>query len=200
MSFFISINGQFRPYTPSNFISSNEVKAISSKFPIDSIVSHDEISKTKLNDTTKHTLHEAFLKNQKKKQLNQKSIFAKDLMSAPVYYHYDNDSFSKVFESFKHYQYKHFPILNTQQILVGIVSDRDLLKTFDHNLLVKDFMSKEVLTVRSNARIQEIAMVMLNEQLSALPVISDKNTIIGIITKSDLLNFIIKNYNLDFYT
>jgi CBS domain-containing protein len=51
---------------------------------------------------------------------------------------------------------------------------------------VKDVMSRNVITVRPEAHIQDVAALMTAHHLRALPVVDDENQVVGIITESDL--------------
>lgn len=196
MSFFISFNGQFKPYTPSNFIKDNEISPVMANQSIDKIHSNQTDNPKNRLLITQKIVH-SYLNHTRSKNYSHDSIFARDLMSSPVYFHYVNDTYQEIFNSFTKFHYKHFPILNNQDILVGMVSDRDLLRFYNQQILIKDFMSTEVLTVRENARIQDIALVMLNENLGCTPVINENHAIIGLITKSNLLEFIIRKFHFE---
>ena len=89
----------------------------------------------------------------------------------------------------------HLPILDKDDTLVGIISDRDLHHpTTD---LVTKYMSSEVLTCLDTTRIQDIAKIMLHENISALPVINNLHELKGMITKTDLLYFLTKIIHLE---
>ena len=49
----------------------------------------------------------------------------------------------------------------------------------------KDIMTKEVVTVKKNKTLDEVAEIMINKRISGFPVLEDDN-IIGIITADDL--------------
>jgi CBS-domain-containing membrane protein len=51
---------------------------------------------------------------------------------------------------------------------------------------VKDVMSRDVDTVRPDTNIQDIARLMTEKHLRALPVVDENQRVIGIITESDL--------------
>jgi CBS-domain-containing membrane protein len=51
---------------------------------------------------------------------------------------------------------------------------------------VKDVMSRDVDTVRPDSNIQDIARLMTEKHLRALPVVDDNQRVVGIITESDL--------------
>jgi CBS-domain-containing membrane protein len=52
---------------------------------------------------------------------------------------------------------------------------------------VGDIMSQEVISVKSNTTVKDAAQIMLNLQISGLPVLDDKGALIGIVTEGDLL-------------
>ena len=52
---------------------------------------------------------------------------------------------------------------------------------------VCDVMTKEVLTVREDACVSDVARLLMEKGFSGVPVVNDSNEIIGIITESDLL-------------
>lgn len=55
---------------------------------------------------------------------------------------------------------------------------------------VKDVMTVEVSTIRSDAPIAEAATKLVDEDISRLPVVDETETVIGIVTKADLVKAI----------
>lgn len=54
-------------------------------------------------------------------------------------------------------------------------------------MLAKDIMTKEVITVKKEATIQQIAKILTENRISGVPVVNDESKIVGIVTKKDLL-------------
>lgn len=54
-------------------------------------------------------------------------------------------------------------------------------------MLAKDIMTKEVITVKKDATIQQIAKILTENRISGVPVVDEDGQIIGIVTKKDLL-------------
>lgn len=52
----------------------------------------------------------------------------------------------------------------------------------------KDIMSKEVITVKKDTPIEEIAKTLIDHHISGVPVIDDDHQLIGIVTEGDLLH------------
>ena len=52
---------------------------------------------------------------------------------------------------------------------------------------VKDIMSTSVLTVKKDTTIEEIAHILVDNDISGVPVVDDEDNILGIVTEKDLL-------------
>jgi acetoin utilization protein AcuB len=95
----------------------------------------------------------------------------------------------------------HIPIVEGNR-LVGIVSDRDVLKDLspeadmegadNHalNTLKKkahQIMSRKVITISPEDSVEEAAVAMLEKKFSCMPVLERSGAVIGIVTKTDIL-------------
>lgn len=103
-------------------------------------------------------------------------------------------------EIMRNNKFRRLPVVDNGQ-LVGIVTDRDLrevsaspatsLSIFELNYLlakmkVKDVMRKNVVTIRSDATIEEAALLMYNHKIGGLVVVDEKDAVVGIITETDI--------------
>jgi acetoin utilization protein AcuB len=95
----------------------------------------------------------------------------------------------------------HMPIIEDNR-LVGIVSDRDVLKGLSPtaDLVIADnralktlkkkahqVMTRNVTTISPEDTVEEAAAVFLEMKFSCLPVLEKSGKLVGIITKTDLL-------------
>jgi acetoin utilization protein AcuB len=102
--------------------------------------------------------------------------------------------------------FRHLPVVDDHDRLVGIVSDRDLREAAPSDatslsrqelayllsrLTVKDVMSEPVLTARPGEPAETAAIRMREHKLGALPVIEDER-IVGIVTTSDMLDALVR--------
>ena len=86
--------------------------------------------------------------------------------------------------------------------LTGYLSDRDVMRVAPSpatslskfeirelldKLSVKDIMQKKVVTVDEDATIEEAALIMYQNKVGGLPVISQVGKVVGIITATDIL-------------
>ncbi|TYQ16782.1 UNVERIFIED_CONTAM: CBS-domain-containing membrane protein [Acetivibrio alkalicellulosi] len=51
----------------------------------------------------------------------------------------------------------------------------------------KDIMSRDVITVKKDATVEEIAQILTEKNISGVPVVDDNNKILGIVTEKDML-------------
>jgi CBS domain-containing protein len=55
-------------------------------------------------------------------------------------------------------------------------------------LKAKDIMTKEVITVKPETTIEELARLLMKQQISGAPVVDDKGKIVGVVTENDLIS------------
>src|SRR5262252_8628964 len=97
---------------------------------------------------------------------------------------------------------RHLPVVTGQNVLVGILTDRDVRRASasdapsmaEHELLylleklrVRDIMTQEVVTVRGTTSLAEAGQLFLQSKFGCLPVVGDGNRLEGILTLTDLL-------------
>ncbi len=122
---------------------------------------------------------------------------AKNIMSDNVWEISSESTVNDGLIKMKKYAIHHL-LVEEAGALVAIVTDRDLLKNSSiSNIKLSDIMNKNVLMCKEDTRIPLIAKVMLEEQVSSILVVNDEYVRKGIITRSDLLNFIVRNLSLN---
>ncbi len=97
------------------------------------------------------------------------------------------------------HRFHHLPVLR-DGCLVGIVSDRDL---FAPKARLRDkvlqIMSHDVLTARPEARIADLARVMVGHTIGCVPIVNEVNKVVGIVTRTDLLRCIMHHAPIDLW-
>lgn len=58
--------------------------------------------------------------------------------------------------------------------------------------LAKDVMKKDVISVLPETPVKEIARIMVEQKISALPVVNKFNEILGVVSESDLISKVVK--------
>ncbi len=194
MSFVISFNGQFKPYILPDLTHFDKVNHVY-KSEAGQIIG-DENEFTNLL-SKKELKRQRDKKNVLKKYHVQEEQFekqniphhAKDIMSSNLKLLSVEQNFQEAKDLMLKYNIHHLPIINKDNTLTGIISDRDLLSA-KSSMSVKEIMSPEVLTCLEGTRIQEISKIMLHKKISAIPIINQNYELVGIVTKNDILRFL----------
>ena len=98
---------------------------------------------------------------------------------------------------------RHLPVVDQNQQLVGIVTDRDIRSALPFNYLkdtcseeqreqfcalpVKDIMAQDPISISPTFTIQDALLLIQNSKVGALPVVDDNRRLEGIISVRDLL-------------
>ncbi len=96
---------------------------------------------------------------------------------------------------------RHLPITDSDQQLIGIVTDRDIRSALPYEfyedpqrakekiseLKVSDVMTRDPITISPTYTIQDALLLIQNSKVGALPVIDDNKRLTGIISVRDLL-------------
>lgn len=102
------------------------------------------------------------------------------------------DTIAKVFEYAELYNISGLPVVDDDNNLKGIVTNRDIKFVEDKNTLVKDVMTIKVITGRYGIDISEARDILINNKIEKLPIVDENNKLKGLINLRDLEN--IKNY------
>ena len=79
------------------------------------------------------------------------------------------------------------PVVDTNNYLVGIVTNRDLRFRRDMNELIDDVMTKEnIITTRQSTDLEAAADILQQHKIEKLPVVDADNKLIGLITYKDI--------------
>ncbi|MCP3889678.1 MAG: CBS domain-containing protein [Desulfobulbaceae bacterium] len=98
-------------------------------------------------------------------------------------------------------------VTTDQKRVVGMLSDRDILKRInvvddevqvDQELIVGEVISQEIITTNSTSDIRRVARVLAFYHINALPVL-DKEKLVGIVTRGDILRGFAANPKLNLW-
>lgn len=111
-----------------------------------------------------------------------------DIMTSDVSIIQAEASFNDAAKTIMDKQFSHLPVVDKGNSLVGIVTAWDISKAvakaeYD---LVKDIMTKDVVTTSPDEAIDIAAFKLDSNSVSALPVIDEKKQVVGIITSDDI--------------
>jgi acetoin utilization protein AcuB len=96
---------------------------------------------------------------------------------------------------------RHLPVVDNEQRLIGIVTDRDIRSAMPYRLFeelagqkekisslrVKDVMTRDPISISPTYTIQDALLLIQNAKVGALPVVDENRILKGIISVRDLL-------------
>lgn len=83
-------------------------------------------------------------------------------------------------------------VTDSESKLVGILTHRDVMFESESSLLVKDVMTKDVVTAKPGISLDEAKEILRKNRIEKLPLVDDSKNIKGLITSKDITN--IENY------
>jgi acetoin utilization protein AcuB len=110
-------------------------------------------------------------------------------------------SVTDAFDLMKKSHIRRMPVVDKNGKLVGIVSDKDLLRVTPSpattlsayeipyllsKVKVSDVMTKKVITVTEDTPVEEAARIMADNKIGGLPVVDESHVVVGIITETDI--------------
>ncbi|MCU0821354.1 MAG: CBS domain-containing protein [Spirochaetes bacterium] len=129
-------------------------------------------------------------------------LHAYTIMKSPVLTLRPGIKIADAWNLFQEKGVRHMPVLSDKNEILGIVSDRDLLKRLIvinnkienvTDTTAADVMTEEVITAGRFTDIRRIAKAMFEHHLGTMPILDDAGQLEGIITRSDILYALI-NY------
>lgn len=128
-------------------------------------------------------------------------------MSTNVVTVHHGDPVSRVRQLIRDHGVHHIPVVSGQK-LVGIVSYSDILRvsfgdafgaderavdaTLDHTMTLEQLMKSDPVSVRENAPIREAAQILAQGDFHALPVVTDGQKLVGVVTSTDLIRYLVE--------
>lgn len=79
-------------------------------------------------------------------------------------------------------------VIDSSSKLVGIVTDRDLLFEKNTSHLIKDVMTKDLVTAKPGITSEEAKDILHNHRIEKLPIVDESGLITGLITSKDITN------------
>ena len=146
-------------------------------------------------------IEKTLVKGKKKKKapfIPDKIHFVTEIMSRKIIFLTPHASLKEAQKIFKTKKIHHLVIL-MDGVLKGLLSDRDFikhsLKKNTADIPISKVMAKLVLSASDSTSIEDIALVMIKEDISALPIVGDELELLGIVTRSDVLKWVVnKSY------
>jgi CBS domain-containing protein len=114
------------------------------------------------------------------------------IMEEDVITLHEGDSINEVIQMMLKGNVSGFPIVNDENKVIGIVSERDFISLVANIITgkkVADFMSHDVVSVRPDTSVEDAARVMILNDFRRLPIVHE-GVMVGVVTTSDIVNYL----------
>jgi CBS domain-containing membrane protein len=125
-----------------------------------------------------------------------------DIMTRKVIALQPDDTIENIDVAMKRYRFRHFPVIDKDGGIAGILTHRDLLHALSSSLSdervkydeiirrhvrVSNVMRREVLTVPPDEPVVEAGQLLWEKKIGSLPVVDADGKLVGIVTEADYL-------------
>lgn len=124
----------------------------------------------------------------------------RDYMSEGVFFANPEDGLRQTWDRMQERGIRHMPVLDDQEHIVGIISDRDLRRpgtldvggqadafVLDNSMKVKEAMTGRPDTVRADDPLAAAVTLFVDKHYGALPVVGEQGEVLGMLSSVDLL-------------
>lgn len=108
-----------------------------------------------------------------------------DLMTDPVISVVPATRFREVAKLLAEHDISGVPVVDEDDRVLGVVSESDLLAR--HSLTARELMTTPAVTVRAQETVADAARRMVRGGVERLPVVDERERLVGIVTRRDLL-------------
>jgi CBS domain-containing protein len=131
-------------------------------------------------------------------------VEAKDIMTTDVISVKRHTPVCEAGELLLKHQITGMPVVDDDMLLVGIISEKDLLRLLhtheaEKGKTVEDFMTAPAIFFQENESLEDICDLMMANQFRRVPVTSAsrKRQVIGIVSRPDVLEYIIRTRHVE---
>ncbi|MBF0315453.1 MAG: CBS domain-containing protein [Oligoflexia bacterium] len=125
-------------------------------------------------------------------------IKAKDIMQKEAVSLQANSTISEMIALLVKHKITGIPIVDPKNILIGIISEKDLLGCiFAPNLgnkAVKDLMATKVVSMDEDASIIEVCLLLSEKNFRRVPIVNKNQELVGIVSRSDLIAYVYEQF------
>jgi len=141
------------------------------------------------------------------------ALHAHQIMTSSVVTLLPDTSIADAWRLFRERRFRHVPVVTENGKIYGVISDRDLLRYAattgkvppytefmpEASMSISSLTKTRVITASQDTEIRQVARMLFEQRVGAMPVVSDVGVIEGIITRSDILRTLVNNAPLELW-
>jgi CBS domain-containing protein len=123
-------------------------------------------------------------------------MIASDIMTRKVCTTHSEASVQEVAQLLSREHISGAPVVNADGMIIGIVTEADIISKVDREgLRVADIMSHEIIAVKEETPVNEIAILLTERRIKRVPVVRNGKPV-GIVSRADIVIAVAQGYLL----
>jgi CBS domain-containing protein len=127
------------------------------------------------------------------------ALLAEQIMTTPVITLGPDAPLPDAWALFREHRFRHIPIVSPERRIVGMLAEWDLMRDAAgmgaaarvHHATIRPLVTARVISATPNTEIREIAQLLYDRRIGAVPVLNATDYPIGIVTRSDILRALV---------
>ncbi len=99
-----------------------------------------------------------------------------------------NDAVEDALSQLMEYSVRHLPVVDAGQMLLGLVSEDQLLEAGDPDTEIRMLLGRKPISVRPSDHVFDVTKVMVQHDLTTAPVTDEEGRYLGAVRRYDLFN------------
>ena len=121
-------------------------------------------------------------------------MIASDIMTRKVCTIHPEASVQEVAQLLSREHISGAPVVNADGMIIGIVTEADIISKVDRQgLRVADIMSHEIIAVKEETLVSEIAILLAERKIKRVPVLRN-GKLVGIVSRADIVDAVAQGH------
>ena len=114
-------------------------------------------------------------------------ILVKEIMISPVTISPER-TLTQALEAMRQHKVDSLMVVDRPGKLIGIITARDIHRSFDSAEKIREIMSTKLIYVPENYNVSQVLTIMAQEKIGCVPVIDARDILVGLVTRASLVN------------
>ncbi len=114
-------------------------------------------------------------------------MLARDVMTADVVVVQEDTPLAEAERLMVEHEVSGLPVVDGDGVLVGIMTERDVLLRHEAIQHVRDVMTRNLVTAPETADYYDMIEILLQHRIKRVPIVTEEHRLVGIVSRTDLI-------------